>query len=155
MGFYEQILFNHISRAVVFVPNSVINDLLASLANKEALDLEPIDKSYHLLSLQTQNENLLNTFCPLLVNSHLPIAVTSHQILLKWALLKLTINFQWLSSFYRFIPFLMKDSNVFSRTQCRRGRDSSVSIVKDFCCRIIDILRNGQWKKFQGRGRGF
>lgn len=83
MGFYTQILFNHISRAVVFVPNSVTNDLLSELSATEALALEPIDKSYHLLTLKPQNENLLNILCPLLVNSHLPIAVSSHQILLK------------------------------------------------------------------------
>ena len=83
MNFYEEILFKFISRVVVLVPFPLIIELLKNQEKKESLPLKPIDKEYNVLYLPPEREDVFNMFSPLLLKRHLPIALSSHQLIFR------------------------------------------------------------------------
>ena len=82
-GFYDEILFKYLSKAVVFIPNQLIVEYLVHLPNKETPKIESIPDNYQFVCLPEERENFLKIFCQFLFKSNNQIALTSHQLILK------------------------------------------------------------------------
>jgi hypothetical protein len=66
-------------------PDSVIPELTSNLRKKESLSIESLadNKTYETLYIPEDKNNLLNNFCPLVLNKYQPIAIASHTLALK------------------------------------------------------------------------